>query len=96
VVIRYLYVEGITVTPHEANAELIVNSNAVLARSVIAQVLEPVAGRNSQILQPPGGMEHGQFFLSGAPQVCRGHSLALACVPEFLRTLVREGLDHRI
>ena len=91
---RYLYFEGIAVPPREAHAELIVDPNAMLPHSIVAQPLQPVAGRNSQILQFAGCMEHGQFLLSGIPQVRRRHSLALACVPEFLRVLVREGLDH--
>ncbi len=53
-VIGYFYIEGIAVAPHEAHAELIVDSNAVLSRSVPAQLLQPVAGRDSQIFQPPG------------------------------------------
>jgi hypothetical protein len=54
VVIRYLYIEGIAVPPHEAHAELIVDPNAMLSDSVAAQLLQPVAVRNSQIFQPPG------------------------------------------
>lgn len=53
-VIGYFYIEGIAVAPHEAHAELIVDSNAVLSRSVPARLLQPVAGRDSQIFQPPG------------------------------------------
>src|SRR5271155_5749508 len=54
VVIRYLYIVGIAVPPHKAHAELIVDPNAVLAFPVMAQLLQPVAGRNSQILHPHG------------------------------------------
>jgi len=50
VVIRYLYIEGIAVAPHEAHAELIVDPNAMLSHPVVAQLLQPVAGRNSQNL----------------------------------------------
>jgi len=50
VVIRYLYIEGVAVAPDEAQAELIVDPNAVLAFPVTAQVLQSVARRNSQVL----------------------------------------------
>ena len=93
-VIRYLYVEGIAVPPHEAHAELIVDPNTVLPRSAVAQLLKPVAVKDSQILQPPGRVEHRQLFPGGVSQVRRRHSLALARIPKFLRVLIREGLDH--
>ena len=42
-------------------------------------------------------MEHGQFLPGGLSQIRRGHSLALARVPELFRVgtmLSAEGLDH--
>jgi hypothetical protein len=45
---------GIAVAPHEAHAELIVDANAVLAFSITVQLFQPVAGRDSQILQSHG------------------------------------------
>src|ERR1017187_2275283 len=54
VVIRYLYVVGIAIPPHEAHAELVVDGNTVLAFPVMAQLFQPVAGRNSQILHSRG------------------------------------------
>jgi len=54
VVIRYFHVEGIAIPPHEAYAELIVDSDAMLSHAVPAQLLQPVARRNPQILQPAG------------------------------------------
>jgi hypothetical protein len=50
VVIRDLHLIGIAVPPNETHAELIVDPNAVLAQSVTAQLLQPVAERNAQIL----------------------------------------------
>jgi hypothetical protein len=53
-VIRYLDLIGIAAAPHEAHTELIVDPNAMLPHSVTAQLLQPVARRNPQVLQPPG------------------------------------------
>jgi hypothetical protein len=53
-VIRYLDLIGIAAAPHEAHTELIVDPNAMLPHSVSAQLLQPVPGRNTQILQLPG------------------------------------------
>jgi hypothetical protein len=50
VVIRYLDIKGVTVPPDETHAELIVDSNAVLAFPVTVQLFETVARRNSQVL----------------------------------------------
>jgi len=47
VVIRYLHIEGIAIAPHEAHPELIVDPNAMLACSIIAQPLQSVTGRDS-------------------------------------------------
>jgi hypothetical protein len=93
-VIRYLYTKGGAVSPPEAHAELIVDSNAVLAFPVTAERLQPVAGRDSQILQVQGGMEGGQLPPGYASQICRRHSSAFPGVPELLRVLVGKGLDH--
>jgi hypothetical protein len=54
VVIRYFHLIGIAVPPHEAQAELVVDPNAMLTVPITAQPFQPVTGRNSQILQSPG------------------------------------------
>ena len=40
-----------SVAPPEADTPLIIDSNTVLARTITAQTLEPVARRNPEILQ---------------------------------------------
>ena len=94
VVIRYLYVVGIAIPPHEAHAELVVDGNTVLAFPVMVQFFEPVTGRNSQILHSRGRVEHGQFLPGSFSQIRRGHSLAFPRVPELFRALVCESLDR--
>ena len=42
----------------KAHAELMVDSNAILACPIITQLLHPVAGRNSQVLQLSGRVKH--------------------------------------
>jgi len=53
-VIRDLYVAGIAIPPREAQAELLVDSDTVLAFTVMAQLFQPIAGRNSQIIKSGG------------------------------------------
>jgi hypothetical protein len=52
-VIRDLDVLGIPFQPHEAQAELIVDSNAILPGSRAAQRLQPIAGQRREIPQIP-------------------------------------------
>jgi hypothetical protein len=47
--------------PHEANAPLIVDANAVLTRTVVLQRFKPVAGRNAQILHHPRLVQDTKF-----------------------------------
>jgi hypothetical protein len=43
--------------PGEADPPLIVDSDAVLPAAIAAQLFEPVAGRNPQIIEGLGGVE---------------------------------------
>jgi hypothetical protein len=52
------YIEGIAGPSDKAHAELMVDSNAILACPIITQLLHPVAGRNSQVLQLSGRVKH--------------------------------------
>src|SRR5579863_5548819 len=61
VVIGDLYLVGVAFPPDEAHPELIVDPNAVLTFPVTMQRLQFVAGRNSQILQFLGRVNHGQL-----------------------------------
>jgi len=94
VIVGDLNIVGVAVPPHEAHPELIIDANAVLALSVTAEFFQPIAGRNSQILQAKARMQRGQFPLSDISQIRRRHPLALACVPKLFRVPVRERLDH--
>ena len=55
-VIDDFYVVGVAIPPHEADAVLIIDSDAVLALALAVQNLRPVSGRNIQIIQCHGGM----------------------------------------
>ena len=39
--------------PDEAHAELVVDPDAVLARPISLERLEPIAGRDPQVIEPP-------------------------------------------
>ena len=56
-VIDDFHIAGIAVPPHEADAIMIIDSDAVLTLSLAVQSLQPVSGRNIQIIQSHGGMQ---------------------------------------
>ena len=93
-VVGDFHVERVTILPHKAHPELIVDSDTVLSFTITGKLFEPVAGRNPQILQLRGRMELLQFPLGYISQIRRRHPFALAGVPELFRVLVRERLDH--
>src|SRR2546423_10337823 len=91
-VIRDLHFIGIMALPNEANLVLVIDPNAVLPAPVTMQFLQPVSGRNPQVVQRRGPVEHAQFSSGHAGWRC---SPGLARSPDFRRLLVGESLDHR-
>lgn len=60
-VVDDLYIRGCAGGLAEADPELIVYPDAVLARSVAAQGLEPIPGRDPQVIEPASLVEHGKL-----------------------------------
>jgi hypothetical protein len=82
VIIYDFNVVGLAVAPDEANPPLIIDPDAMLAGPITFERLEPVAGRNAQILQPPGCMK--------VEEPAPGHALDRAEPPHGL--ILEEGL----
>ena len=61
VVVDDLYVLGTSRRPDEADSPLLVDPDAVLTRSLTPQALESVTGRDPEVLQGLGGIEHDQL-----------------------------------
>lgn len=57
-IIRNFYFVGPVLEPHETNPELIVDANAVLSFAVTLQRLEPVTGRDPQVIQGRSAIQH--------------------------------------
>jgi hypothetical protein len=64
-VIRDLRLVRITVPPDEANPVLIIDPYGVLPRAVIGKLMQPVAGRNLEIVQFFRGVQHDQLTPRG-------------------------------
>jgi hypothetical protein len=56
VVVNDLNFVRVSVSPYEADAPLIIDSNAVLAMAIAAQAFEPVSSRSGQIAELRGEM----------------------------------------
>ncbi len=92
-IVRYLYLVSVSVSPSKAYTPLVVDPDAVLAGAISAKFLEPVPRRNSKIIKlfarvdlyelPPGRPLH----LDG-PAPYRMSS------KDPLRVLIGERFDH--
>ncbi len=66
--------------PHEADAILIVDANAVLSPAIAAEPLQPVSRRDPEIGQCPRSVQHQKLSQCNAPQIRREPSI-LAGLP---------------
>src|SRR5258708_9322421 len=84
---------GVAVSPHKADAPLIVDADAVLAGPVAPQCLQVVSGRHPQVRNGGCGVEHSQFEASAEMNVSRklGRSFA---VPDLFGLLAGKAYDH--
>jgi len=93
-VIRYLDIKCITALPFKTDSPLIVNSNTILPFSVADQLFKAIRGRNPQVVDVEGVVDHAKFT--------QCHLLNIHW--QFARTLtlmnslsfsVFEGFDHK-
>src|ERR1700712_3156599 len=94
VIVHDLDIVGPVGLPDKADAELIVDADAVLTNAVAVQGLEPIGRGNANVVEAGGGLQLIQFTQ------CRGESIvpdpALAGDEETVGVLALEGLDHRL
>jgi hypothetical protein len=61
VIINDLNIVSVAVPPHETHSPLIIDTDAVSAPAVATKFLQPIAGRNAQILQRSRMVQHNEF-----------------------------------
>jgi len=88
-VVSDLDLESIAMTPREAYAPLVIDTDAVLA-----EPLETVAGWLCQVRERTGSVDDEKLSCCGAKDRWRKMPRSLAA-EDRLSILVREGLDHR-
>ncbi len=84
---------GLTIPEQKADPPLVVDGNRVLALAVASKRMQPVARWNPEVAE--NGRRIYLFkFAQGPPHNFRRKPTCLAGHEQFLRSLVRKGLDH--
>lgn len=78
-IVHDLYIPGIAVTPDEADAPLIVDANAVLPASVATKGLQPVAGRDSQVIETASSVDCNQLRPGSGLDLLRQPANGMPC-----------------
>lgn len=60
-VVDDLHPVGAVLSPDEAEAPLVVDADTVLALAVGAESFESVGGRNTEVVEFKGGVQHAKF-----------------------------------
>jgi hypothetical protein len=92
VVVHYFDIKGSDARPHEANAPLVVDANAVLTLSVTLEYLKTITWRSFQKVQSLGCLQLSHLALCDLQESFE-FPRALAFVQR-LRVLALERLDH--
>lgn len=92
-VVDDFHIVGVAVPPYEADAILIIDSNAVLALALTVQSLQPVSGGDIQIIQCHGGMQQKELPQCPHFQI-GGNPSASPRLPRLLRIRIPEACYH--
>ena len=95
-VVDDFYIVCVAALPDEADAPLIIDSNAVLACPITGELLEPRGRRcigYTQVVQGRRGIQHFQFPLGPSLDLRRKSSTAFA-LENPLGPIVGKRLDH--
>jgi len=68
-IINDFNIKGVTVSPLETNAPLIIDSNAMLPASISRKLLKAIARRYPQVFQDFGCIQDFKFSTSGSLNV---------------------------
>jgi hypothetical protein len=95
VVVNNFDVEGVSFLPEKAETIPIVNANAVLTFTVSTQFFQMIAGRNAQIIQGHGSVEHEQFPQGNSLEFSRQAGVTPS-LKKMFGFAITEGLDHAL
>ncbi|OGW39224.1 MAG: hypothetical protein A2Y97_11760, partial [Nitrospirae bacterium RBG_13_39_12] len=87
------YIICIGINEPKTNTPLIVYGNGILSFSISLQIVEPVTGRNPQVIQAGRQIKVFQFPHSPLPYL-RRKTIRFACIVQFLRVPIGKRLNH--
>ena len=87
-------VQGVTVTPPEADPPLLIDPDAVLAFSIALQSLELIRARNRKIPQISSSIQLLQLHQRPLLNLAR-NTLGVLATPDPFGLSASKGLDHR-
>jgi hypothetical protein len=89
--------EGMAVLPSERDPELVVHANAVPLGLLAFQVLEPIAGRNHEVVEPSRRIQELELPLYDTPERTRNTpgSPGVPFSEQVGGGFVQERLNHR-
>jgi len=93
VVVTELDLIGIAVFKAEADAPLVIYRDRVLSATIAFERMQPIAGRDLQVVDPSGGIDLLQLAHSSCDHV-RRHAFRFAGQVQLLRLRIGERLDH--
>jgi hypothetical protein len=93
VVINDLDFISVAVFPPKADAPLIVDANAMLARAIAFELLEAIAGRNPEVIEPFRRVDRDELTEHG-PHELRRIATDVLALEEGFGVAVGEALDH--
>lgn len=93
VIVRYLDFMSVAVLPLETDAPLIVDSDAMLSFAISLQFLQVVRGRNLQVVQVFGVVDHAKLTKGHLLNVYGQFPRSLSAVNLF-SFFILERLDH--
>jgi hypothetical protein len=91
---RHLHIFGVIASPYEADPELIVDPDRVLACTVALEGLEPVRRRRLEVLELAGLGQHDQLPPRDPDKVGREAFARVVTHEERLSSRVPEAPDH--
>jgi hypothetical protein len=91
-IIRDFYVVCIAIQPYEADPPLIIDTYAVLARTITPQRLQAVPRRHPQIIQSCRGIQH--LKLSSGDPLNRPEAADRAIVEKVFGVAATKASDH--
>jgi hypothetical protein len=93
VLVNDLNLVGIAIFPAETDAPLIVHANTVLTGAITPELLQSIARRNAEVLEPLGRIHCHKFAQHRALEI-RGVSPDGLASEQTLGIAIGEGLNH--